>query len=112
MTENSDFPEKRRSNSFKRIAYGYKPAADDPCLLIPDEEMVPFIVQALDHIDKGGSLRETATWLTNQTGKSISHQGINNAEPMPLRPGQKKLRLRLNVKPQMLREFSLFRKKN
>lgn len=77
MTENSDFPEKRRSNSFKRIAYGYKPAADDPCLLIPDEEMVPFIVQALDHIDKGGSLRETATWLTNQTGKSISHQGIN-----------------------------------
>ncbi len=36
-----------------------------------------FIVEALDHIDKGGSLRETAAWLTQKTGKSISHQGIN-----------------------------------
>jgi hypothetical protein len=39
--------------------------------------MVPHIVRALDHIDAGGSLRETARWLTNTTGKSISHQGIN-----------------------------------
>ncbi len=72
-----DFPEKRRANKNIRIAYGYKPSADDPCILIPDEEMVPFIIKALDHIDGGGSLRETAAWLTSQTGKSISHQGIN-----------------------------------
>ena len=39
--------------------------------------MVDFIVEALDHIDNGGSLRETAAWLTQKTGKSISHQGIN-----------------------------------
>ena len=74
----TDFPEKRRANPRARIAYGYKPAEDDPCILIPDEDMVPYIIQALDFIDNGGSLRETAAWLTQQTGKQISHQGINN----------------------------------
>lgn len=77
MTKDTDFPDKRRANRTARIAYGYKPASDDPCILIPDEDMVDFIVEALDHIDNGGSLRETAAWLTQKTGKSISHQGIN-----------------------------------
>jgi len=74
----TDFPEKRRANPRARIAYGYKPSEDDPCILLPDEDMVPYIIQALDFIDNGGSLRETAAWLTQQTGKQISHQGINN----------------------------------
>ncbi len=77
MTQDTDFPDKRRANRTARIAYGYKPAPDDPCILIPDEDMVEFIIGALDHIDNGGSLRETAAWLTQKTGKSISHQGIN-----------------------------------
>lgn len=74
----TDFPEKRRANPKSRIAYGYIPSQDDPCILIPDEEMVPFIIEALNFIDNGGSLREAAAWLTQQTGKQISHQGINN----------------------------------
>jgi len=77
MTKNTDFPDKRRANRTARVAYGYRPSEDDPCILIPDEDMMDFIVEALDHIDKGGSLRETAAWLTQKTGKSISHQGIN-----------------------------------
>ena len=77
MTKDTDFPDKRRANRTARIAYGYRPSENDPCILIPDEGMVDFIVEALDHIDKGGSLRETAAWLTQKTGKSISHQGIN-----------------------------------
>ena len=77
MTEDTDFPEKRRSNATQRIAYGYIPSPDDPLILIPDPDMAPYIVEALDHIDAGGSLRETAAWLTEKTGKSISHQGIN-----------------------------------
>ncbi len=77
MTKNSDFPDKRRANRTARVAYGYRPSENDPCILIPDEDMMDFIVEALDHIDKGGSLRETAAWLTQKTGKSISHQGIN-----------------------------------
>lgn len=74
----NDFPEKRRPHSHAKIPYGYLPAPDDPCILIPDPELMPFITQALDYIDQGGSLRETATWLTHETGKKISHQGINN----------------------------------
>ncbi len=77
MTKDTDFPDKRRANRTARVAYGYRPSEDDPCILIPDEDMMDFIVEALDHIDKGGSLRETAAWLTQKTGKSISHQGIN-----------------------------------
>lgn len=73
----TDFPEKRRAHPKARIAYGYIPAEDDPCILIPNEEMVPAIVEALDFIDKGGSLREAAAFLTHSTGQAISHQGIN-----------------------------------
>jgi len=73
----TDFPEKRRAHAKARVAYGYKPSEDDPCILIPDEEMVPIIVETLDFIDNGGSLREAAAFLTNKTGQSISHQGIN-----------------------------------
>jgi len=77
MTDHPDFPEKRRTTPTQRIAYGYMPAPDDPCILIPDPDMVPYIIEALDFIDGGGSLRETATWLSQKTGKKISHQGIN-----------------------------------
>ena len=77
MTDHPDFPEKRRTTPTQRIAYGYMPAPDDPCILIPDPDMVPYIIEALDFIDAGGSLRETATWLSQKTGKKISHQGIN-----------------------------------
>lgn len=73
----TDFPAKKRVNATARIAYGYRPTKDDPCILEPEDEMVPHIIKALDHIDVGGSLRETAAWLTKVTGKSISHQGIN-----------------------------------
>jgi len=48
MTEDTDFPEKRRSNATQRIAYGYIPSPDDPLILIPDPDMAPYIVEALD----------------------------------------------------------------
>ena len=77
MTEDPDFPVKRRANPSSRIAYGYMPTKEDPCICVADPEFVPFIREAFDHIDQGGSLRETAAWLTEKTGTSISHQGIN-----------------------------------
>lgn len=77
MTEDPDFPTKRRANPSSRIAYGYIPTEEDPCVCIPDPYFIPFVREALDHIDQGGSLRETAAWLTEKTGTSISHQGIN-----------------------------------
>lgn len=77
MTDDPDFPIKRRANASSRIAFGYKPSEEDPCICVPDPEFVPFVREALDHIDQGGSLRETAAWLTEKTGTKISHQGIN-----------------------------------
>jgi hypothetical protein len=77
MIEDPDFPVKRRANPSSRIAYGYMPTKEDPCICVADPEFVPFIREAFDHIDQGGSLRETAAWLTEKTGTSISHQGIN-----------------------------------
>ena len=74
----SDFPEKRRTKPYARVAYGYKPAVDDPLVLIPDEDMMAYITEALDFIDGGGSFREACTWLGQNTGKKISHQGIAN----------------------------------
>ena len=73
----TDFPEKRRANGIAKIAYGYMASEEDPCVLIPNPDMVPFIVQALDHVDAGGTLRETAAWLSEKTGRKISHQGVN-----------------------------------
>jgi len=77
MTDDPDFPIKRRANASSKIAYGYVPTKEDPRVCVPDPAFVPFVREALDHIDQGGSLRETAAWLTEKTGVSISHQGIN-----------------------------------
>ena len=77
MTNDPDFPIKRRANPSSRIAFGYMASEEDPCICIPDPEFIPFVREALDHIDQGGSLRETAAWLTEKTGRKISHQGIN-----------------------------------
>ena len=72
-----DFPPKRRANKSARIAFGYMPSEDDPCVLVPNPEFVPYIKEALDFIDAKGSLRETAAYLSEKTGQKISHQGIN-----------------------------------
>ena len=77
MTDDPDFPIKRRANASSKIAYGYIPTKEDPRVCVPDPAFMPFVREALDHIDQGGSLRETAAWLTEKTGVSISHQGIN-----------------------------------
>lgn len=72
------WPTRRRPNATAKIPYAYKPSEADPLVLIPDEEIVPFVEQALDYLDNGNSLRETARWLSEKTGDEISHQGLNN----------------------------------
>jgi len=72
-----DFPPKTRIHPGVPVAYGYMISEEDPLVLIPDPDMVGPIKEALDAIDNRMSLREVAAWLTNATGKKISHQGIN-----------------------------------
>lgn len=71
------WPNKARPNKTARIAFGYKPSEDDPLVLVPDETVIPFLEEALSYLDNGHSLRQTATWLTDKTGRSISHQGLS-----------------------------------
>ena len=67
-----------RRNKTQSIPYAYKADEEDPLLLIPDEEIVALTEEAMDYLDKGHSLRETAHWLSEKSGRTISHQGLSN----------------------------------
>jgi len=67
-----------RPNKTSKMPYGYIPSEDDPCILIPDPDMLPLIEEGMDYLDQGFSTRRVSEWLTEKTGKSITHQGINN----------------------------------
>lgn len=69
---------KTRPNKTARIPYAYKASDEDELVLVPNEEMVPFVEEAMDFLDNGYSTRNVATWLADKTGVPISHQGISN----------------------------------
>lgn len=67
-----------RPNAQAAMPYGYMPSEEDPCILVPNPEMIPLIEEAMDYLDQGHGTRKVCAWLTEKTGKKISHQGINN----------------------------------
>ena len=85
-TNNDVWENKKRPNPTAKIPYGYVASDDDPLVLVPDPEMIVHITQAMDYLDEGNSTREVARWLAEQTGQSISHQGISNIWKR-MRPG-------------------------
>jgi hypothetical protein len=74
----SSWQNKARANTTAKLPYAYKASEDDPLVLVPDPEMVPFVEEAMDYLDAGHSLRSVCDWITKKTGRSISHQGISN----------------------------------
>lgn len=72
------WPVKDRVNATAKLPYAYKPDPENKLKAIPVWEMVVFVEQALDYLDKGHSLRETAAWLGDKTEVQISHQGLKN----------------------------------
>jgi hypothetical protein len=74
---NTIWTNKSRPNKTARIAFGYKASEEDPLVLVPDESVIPYLEEALSYLDNGHSLRNTADWLTEKTGRSISHQGLS-----------------------------------
>ena len=72
----TNWPNKTRANKTAKIPHGYKASEEDPLILVPDEELVPFFEQAMDHLDEGFGSRKVAEWFTSKTGVEISHQGI------------------------------------
>ena len=69
---------KSRPNATAKIPYAYKADENDPLVLHPDQDVVVLVEEAMDYLDQGHSSRRTASWLSEKTGKTISHQGLSN----------------------------------
>jgi hypothetical protein len=69
---------KKRPNETAKIPYGYGASKEDLLVLVANDEIVVHVEQAMDYLDTGQSYREVANWLSEATGKTISHQGIAN----------------------------------
>lgn len=74
----SRWPVKNRVNATAKLPYGYIPDPEDRLKAIPDWEVVYLVEEALEYLDKRHSLRETAGWLSEKVGVTISHQGLQN----------------------------------
>lgn len=59
----------------RTIPFGYRQDPDDPNVLLPIPEQLEKLELAKEHLKKY-SYREVATWLTNNTGRYISHVGL------------------------------------
>ena len=79
-TLNKPWEDRTRKNDRQKMPYGYRADEVDPLRVVPNEDMLPFIYEALDGLDAGHSTRKTAEWLSMKTGVKLSHQGevLNN----------------------------------
>jgi hypothetical protein len=74
----------------RHIPFGYFQDPDDKNLLQPIEKELILLEEAKKHLKKY-SLREVAHWLSKESGREISHEG---------------LRKRLNIESKRQREFT------
>lgn len=58
--------------------FGYKQDPEDPHMLIPVPKELLLLEEAKAHLKGGYSLRDVAAWLSSQSGRSISHQGLKD----------------------------------
>ena len=72
------WPNKTRKNPTQRIPYAYKASEDDPLVLVPDEEIVAKVEEAMDYLDEGYSGRKVTDWLNDKVERQLSHQGLRN----------------------------------
>lgn len=60
-----------------KIPWGYDIHPDDPMLLVPDRKALKYLDEAKTWL-KVASYREVARWLTEKSGRSISHIGLRH----------------------------------
>ena len=60
------------------VTYAYTPSEDDPLVIIPNPEMVRWVEDAMDSLDKGHISLRVAASLVEKTDQNLSHQGITN----------------------------------
>lgn len=59
----------------RMVPWGYKQDPDDPDILLPIPEELELMEQAKKFL-KQYSYRDVANWLSEQSGRSISHVGL------------------------------------
>lgn len=57
--------------------FGYRKDPDDPLMLLPIPHELLLLEQAKKHL-KRFSLRDVAAWLSSESGRKISHQGLKD----------------------------------
>lgn len=75
---NNSWAPYRRKSLRGSIPFGYFPDPDDKLNLIPDPVQVEAIEEGFDFLDQGLSLREVSEYVTEKSGRSISHQGLRH----------------------------------
>jgi hypothetical protein len=58
------------------LPFGYKEDPNDKTILLPVEDELILFEQAKEYL-KSYSLRDVATWLSNKSGRYISHVGLS-----------------------------------
>lgn len=59
------------------IPFGYRQDPNDTDILLPVELELKLLEQAKQHL-KRFSYRDVAAWITEESGRSISHMGLRN----------------------------------
>ncbi|MCA2590155.1 MAG: hypothetical protein IM509_05240 [Microcystis sp. M31BS1] len=59
------------------IPFGYKVSETDSKMLEPDVFQLEALEQAKKHLKKGYSYRIVSRWLSDVTGRTISHMGLH-----------------------------------
>lgn len=59
------------------VPFGYKQDPEDPDVLLPVELELKLLEEAKIHL-KRFSYRDVAAWISEESGRSISHMGLRN----------------------------------
>lgn len=59
-----------------RIPFGYAVDPQDPEVLVPVIFELEALAKAKQHISEGHSLRKVSEWLSEKTGRKITHEGL------------------------------------
>jgi hypothetical protein len=59
----------------RHIPFGYEQDPNDPDVLLPIEKELVLLEKAKEHL-KRYSLREVSSWLTKESGRSITYEGL------------------------------------
>lgn len=66
---------RRIPNNYKTIPFGYKVSEEDPDILDPIPSEMALLEEARNHLKKY-SYRAVADWLSEASGRYISHMGL------------------------------------